>query len=51
MAEQAGTPTEEVICRRYGEGKAIFVKTNVTIGIEVEVLVQTAVKRGGRLDV
>ena len=51
MAEQAGTPTDEVICRRYGEGKAIFVKTNVTIGIEVKVLVQTAVKLGGRLDV
>ena len=51
MAEEAGTPTDEVICRRYGDGKAVFVKTNVTTGIEVEVLVQTAVKLGGRLDV
>ena len=51
MAEEAGIPTEEVICRRYGENKGIFVKTNVTIGTEVEALVQTAVKMGGRLDV
>ena len=51
IAEEAGTPTDEVICRRYGDGKAVFVKTNVTTGIEVEVLVQTAVKLGGRLDV
>ena len=51
MAEDAGTPTDEVICRRYGEGKAIFVQTNVTIGTEVETLVQMAVKLGGRLDV
>lgn len=47
MAEEAGMPTEEVIRRQYGEDKGIFVKTNVTIGIEVEALV----KMGGRLDV
>lgn len=51
MAEEAGTPTEAVICRRYGENKAIFVKTDVIVSMEVEALVQTAVKRGGRLDV
>ena len=51
MAEEAGTPTDEVICRRYGDGKAIFVQTNVTVAIEVEVLLQMAVKLGGRLDV
>lgn len=51
MAEEAGTPTDEVICRRYGENKGIFVKTNVTVGTEVEALVQTAVRVGGRLDV
>ena len=51
MAEEPGMPTDELICRRYGEGKAIFVQTNVTIGIEVEVLLQMAVKLGGRLDV
>lgn len=51
QAEQAGTPTHEVICRRHGEQKGIFVKTNVTVGTEVEALVQEAVKLGGRLDV
>ena len=51
MAEDAGTPTEEVICRRYGENKGIFVKTNVTIGTEVEALVLATVEAGGRLDV
>lgn len=51
MAEEAGTSTEEVICRRYGENRGIFVQTNVTVGTEVEALVQAAVKAGGRLDV
>lgn len=51
MAEDAGTPTEEVICRRHGDKRAIFVKTNVTKGTEVEALVQAAVRAGGRLDV
>ncbi|CAF9937101.1 hypothetical protein IMSHALPRED_011023 [Imshaugia aleurites] len=51
MAEEAGTPTEEVICRRYGEKKGIFVKTDVTVGTEVEALVQAAAKAGGRLDI
>ncbi|KAL9130808.1 MAG: hypothetical protein Q9217_001111 [Psora testacea] len=51
QAEDAGTPTHEVICKRYGENKGIFVQTDVTIGSEVEVLVQEAVKVGGRLDV
>lgn len=51
MAEEAGTPTDEVIRRRYGDNKAIFVRTNVTVGSEVEALVQTAVNIGERLDV
>jgi len=51
MAEEAGTPTDEVISRRYGRKKGMFVKTNVTVGTEVEALVQAAVKAGGRLDV
>ena len=49
--EEAGTPTDEVIRRRHGDNKAIFVKTDVTIATEVEALVQSAVKAGGRLDV
>lgn len=51
MAEEAGMPTDEVIRRRHGEDNAIFVKTNVVSGKEVENLVHAAVKRGGRLDV
>ncbi|KAL8935008.1 MAG: hypothetical protein Q9216_005628 [Gyalolechia sp. 2 TL-2023] len=51
MAEEAGTPTDEVIRRRYGQDRALFVKTDVTVGSEVEALVQAAVKHGGRLDV
>ena len=50
-AEEAGTPTHEVICRRHGEYKGLFVRTDVTIGTEIEALVQEAVKLGGRLDV
>jgi hypothetical protein len=46
-----GTPTHELICQKFGEGKAIFKKTDVTIGAEMEALVQEAVKVGGRLDV
>ena len=51
MAGDAGTPAEEGMCPRYGENKGIFVKTNVTIGTEVEALVLAAVEAGGRLDV
>ena len=50
-AGDAGTPTEEGMCPRYGENKGIFVKTNVTIGTEVEALVLATVEAGGRLDV
>ena len=51
MAEEAGTSTDEAICRRHGKDTAIFIKTNVTIGTEVQALVQAAVRVGGRLDV
>ena len=49
-AEDAGTPTHEVIEQRHGKGKAIFVKIDVTISKEVESLVQEAVRVKGRLD-
>ena len=51
QAEEAGTPTHEVICRRYGAGKGIFKKTNVAEGNDVHELVKEAVRVGGRLDV
>ena len=49
--EDAGIPTHEVICKRHGENSAIFVQTDVTVGVAVEALVQEAVKVGGRLDI
>lgn len=51
QAEEAGTPTHEVICQRYGAGKGIFKKTNVAEGNDVHELVKEAVRTGGRLDV
>lgn len=50
-AEDAGTPTHEVICQRYGASASIFVKTDVTDGLQIEALIQEAVKVGGRLDI
>ncbi|MCJ1380770.1 hypothetical protein MMC17_003879 [Xylographa soralifera] len=50
-AEEPGTPTHEVICQRYGKERAVFSKTDVTEGKEVERLVAKAVEQGGRLDV
>ncbi|KAJ5083533.1 hypothetical protein N7456_012960 [Penicillium angulare] len=44
-------PTDELICRDYGLGKAIFISTNTTIAEQVQKLVDTAVEVGGRLDV
>lgn len=49
-AAEAGTPTHEVICDKYGKGRSFFVKTDVSVGKEVEDLVREAVKAGGRLD-
>ncbi len=43
-------PTHELIAKKWGEGKAIFVNTDVTVGKDVEELVQRAVREGGRLD-
>ncbi|MCJ1403743.1 hypothetical protein MMC11_006966 [Xylographa trunciseda] len=50
-AEVPGTPTHKLICQRYGKGRAVFRKTDVTKGMEVERLVATTVEQGGRLDV
>lgn len=48
---EAGVPTHELICKRYGEGKALYVEADVTVAAEVESLVEEAVRVGGRLDV
>ncbi len=50
-SQEAATSTDELICKRYGEGKAKFVKTDVTAGKEVRASVEEAVRSGGRLDV
>ena len=50
-AEEPGVPTHEVIQKRFGEGKAIFVRTDVSVSADVEDLVKKAVEIGGRLDV
>ena len=50
-ASQADVHTHDLICQRYGEGKAIYVKTDVTVAEDVERVVKEAVKAGGRLDV
>lgn len=48
--EEPDVTTHELICKRHGVGKAIFVKTDVRIGSEVAECVQEAVRVAGRLD-
>ena len=50
-ASDAETPTHELVCKKYGKGKAIYIKADVTVAKEVEHVVQEAVRVGGRLDV
>ena len=49
--EEPGVATHDLIERRYGKGKAVFVKADVTVAENVEGLVKKAVEVGGRLDV
>ena len=49
--DEASVPTHQLICRRYGEGKAHFIQADVTVSMEVEQVVKKAVEVGGRLDV
>lgn len=49
--DEATVPTHDLICRRYGEGKAVFVKADATVSADVEQVVKKAVEIGGRLDV
>ncbi|KAI9658766.1 MAG: hypothetical protein M1821_002326 [Bathelium mastoideum] len=49
---EADVTTHDLICKRYGEGKAIFVKTDVTVAADVESLVKKGAEAGGgRIDV
>ncbi|KAL8727251.1 MAG: hypothetical protein Q9166_006170 [cf. Caloplaca sp. 2 TL-2023] len=49
--DEATIATHELICQRYGEGKAVFIKADVTVSKDVEEVVKKAVEVGGRLDV
>ncbi|KAL8660292.1 MAG: hypothetical protein Q9202_006703 [Teloschistes flavicans] len=46
---EASVPTHELICQRYGDGKAVFVKADATVGKDMEAVVRKAVDVGGRL--
>ena len=48
--QDSETATHELICRRYGDSKSVFVKTNVSVGSDVDACVREAVRLGGRLD-
>ena len=48
---EATIPTHELICQRYGERKAIYIPTDVTIAGDMKMLIEKAVNVGGRLDV
>ena len=50
IAGETTISTHELILERHGEGRAVFVKTDVTVTGEVEAGVAEAAKRGGRLD-
>ena len=49
--DEPNVPTHELINMRYGDGKAVFVKADVTVAEEVRNMVAEAVRIGGRLDV
>ena len=49
--DEASIPTHQLICTRYGEGKAHFIQADVTVSMDVEKAVKKAVEVGGRLDV
>ena len=48
---EASTSTHELIRQRYGDGKAVYLKTDATVAKDMEALVRKAVDVGGRLDV
>ena len=47
----ASIPTHELIGQRYGEGKAVYVQTDVTVADQMESLIRKTVDVAGRLDV
>ncbi|KAL9104151.1 MAG: hypothetical protein Q9187_008935 [Circinaria calcarea] len=51
IPSEAEVSTHDLISQQHGEGKAVFMKTDVGNSNDVEACVNEAVKRGGRLDV
>ncbi|KAG8529628.1 uncharacterized protein KY384_005108 [Bacidia gigantensis] len=49
--QEPGKRTDELINSRHGDGRALYVETNVAIGEDVSRCVEEAVRLGGRLDV
>ena len=50
--DEANTTTHDLICKRYGEGKAVFIETDVTDAAQVEILIKKGAEiGGGRIDV
>ena len=47
--DEPNVPTHELICRRYGDGKAVYVQCDATVSTDVEKAVRKAVELGGRL--
>ena len=47
---EATNPTHELIVERYGEGRALFKKADLTVAGDVEACVAEAAEKGGRLD-
>ena len=50
IPSEAEISTHDLICQQHGEGKAVFMKTDVGVSDDVEACVKEAVNRGGRLD-
>lgn len=48
--EEPEVATHELICKRHGVGKAVFIKTDVGVGGDVERCVKEAVGSAGKLD-
>ncbi|KAL8783607.1 MAG: hypothetical protein Q9195_009341 [Heterodermia aff. obscurata] len=49
--DETDAATHDLICEQHGKGKAVFIKTDVTIGTEIGNCVAKAVEIGGRLDI
>lgn len=51
ISDEATIPTHELITKTHGDGKACFMKADMTKVAEVEACVAEATRKGDRLDV